>query len=220
MFSKLGYLVVSPEKAHISVPIEVTPIAKQVQDVYTFSNELSDLAYRLGTDSQGGLYCKMLSYTCDQKLNILNSKLETIIFFLTQHEEYNSNEVLGMIHKRSIPLDHILPDHSVAQPKFKQPRLSLRAWQLLNQGFQPINGIQKKSLENPDDTDNGQPNATVVDPDPTYTTKSIWDIFTGGAPATTPPPTTLTNTTVTSNTTLVDDHISWKEMHQQGVNKS
>ena len=220
MFSKLGYLVVSPEKAHISVPIEVTPIAKQVRDVYTFSNELSDLAYRLGTDSQGGLYCKMLSYTCDQKLNILNTKLETIIFFLTQHEEYNSNEVLDMIQKRSIPLNHILPDHSVAQPKFKQPRLSLRTWQLLNQGFQPINEIQKKSLESPDDTDNGQPNATVVDPDPTDTTKSIWDILTGGDPVTTPPSTTLSSTTVTPNTTLVNDHISWQELHQQDVNKS
>ena len=167
--------MVSPEVAHISVPIEVTPIAKQVRDVYKFSNELSDLAYRLGTDSQGGLYCKMLSYTCDQKLSILNNKLETIIFFLTQHEEYNSNEVLGMIQKRSIPLDHILPDHSVAQPTFKQPRLSLDTWQLLNRGFQPINGIQKKSLENPDDTNNGQPNATVVEPDPTNSTKSLLD---------------------------------------------
>ena len=81
--------------------------------------------------------------------------------------------------------------------------------------------MQKQSLENPDDTDNGQPNATVVDPDPVYTTRSLWDMLTGGAPTTTtPPPTTLINTTVTSNTTLVDDHLRWQEMHQKGVNKS
>ena len=218
--------MVSPEVAHISVPIEVTPIAKQVRDVYKFSNELSDLAYRLGTDSQGGLYCKMLSYTCDQKLSLLNNKLETIIFFLTQHEEYNSNEVLGMIQKRSIPLDHILPDHSVAQPMFEQPRLSLDTWRLLNRGFKPVPGIQKKSLVNPDDTGSGQSNTTVAEPNQTNSTMSYLaylEWLTGGAPSTTsttPPPTILANTTVAPNITLINDHISWQEMHQGSPNKS
>ena len=214
MFSRLGYLIMSPENAHISVPIEVTPIARQVQDVYRFSNELSELAVKLGTDSQGGRYCKMLSFTADQKLGILSQKLETVIFYLTEQEQYNANMVSNLLQKRSIPLEEILPNKAI-----KNPSLNRQTIQLLNQGFQPVGVTYRKAFTTPDDVDRA--NSTEVT---NSKSKSLWALFTGGAPATTPTTTTMatstTSTTTTTITNATDATISLKDLHQTGVDTS
>ena len=217
----------SSEKAHISVPIEVTPIANQLQDVFNFSNELSELAYKLGTDTQGGLYCKALSYTVDQKYRLLNAKFETIIFYLTRREEYDSSSVSSMIQKRSIPLDHILPDHAVKNPSFSRNTL-----QLLSQGFQPTGVHYRKSLETPDDEgtkpiitsappegEGAKPIITSAPPDD----EGVKTNITSGPPTTTSTTTTITTvktTTGTTNITETTTPVSWKEFYEIGVNRS
>ena len=209
MFQKLGYLITSPENAHISVPIEVTPIARQVQDVYRFSNELSELAVKLGTSTHGGRYCKMLSFTTDQKLGVLNQKLETVIFYLTEHEKYDSNMVSNLLHKRSIPLEDILPKKAIKSTSFSRQTVNL-----LNQGFQPVGVTYRKSYPTPDEVSNL---TEVTD----KKSKSLWALFTGGAPSTTTTTTTTTTmATTTTATNATDANISLKNLHQTGVDTS
>ena len=156
---QLGFVVISPEMAHISIPIEISPIAEQIQDVYDYANELSDISFRLGNDSQGGLLVKALGYTADQKLKLLSSKFETIVYFLTKQESYDASSVSDMIQKRSIPFDHILPKHAIKVPSFSQDTLAI-----LHDGFyRPPRQHQykQKSLETPDDQEQSRVESEV-----------------------------------------------------------
>ena len=230
-FSQLGFVVTSPEIAHISVPIEISPIAEQMKDILDYANQLSNISFKLGNNSQGGLMVKALSYTADQKLNLLSTKFETIVFFLTRKESYNANEVSEMVEKRSIPFDHILPRHSI-----KSPRFSRNTLQILHDGFNkpPTRTFyQRRTFETPDDqarpsnvtgsnTSNETVGDTVADP-----SQAFWKWWTQTTTTTTAKPTRMawvstpadpgsssTTTTVAPGTTLP---ISWSQMFEDGV---
>ena len=232
-FSQLGFLVTSPEIAHISVPIEISPIAEQMKDILDYANQLSNISFKLGNDSQGGLLVKALSYTADQKLNLLSSKFETIVFFLTRKESYNANEVSEMVEKRSIPIDHILPRHSIKSPSFSRNTL-----QILHDGFNKPptrNTYQRRTLKTPDDqarpsnatssnTSGETADNTVADP-----SQAFWKWWAQTTTTTTAKPTQMawvstpagpvpstTSTTAVPDTTIP---ISWSDMFEDGIDR-
>ena len=233
---QLGFLVISPEMAHISIPIEISPIAEQIQDVYDYANELSDISFRLGNDSQGGLLVKALSYTADQKLKLLSSKFETIVYFLTKQESYDASSVSDMIQKRSIPFDHILPKHAIKVPSFSRDTLAV-----LHDGFyRPPRQHQykQKSLETPDDQEQSRVESEVsrsqafwkwwlatTTPGPTTSTQMA-RVSTTAGPNTTSTTTTMasttTNTTMASTTSTTGVPDSWVRIHDlyHGVDMS
>ena len=215
--------------AHIAVPIEISPIAEQIKDVFDYASKLSDLGKKLGNDSQGGLMVKALSYSTDQKLSLLSRKFETLVFYLTKKETYNANNVEDLIHKRSIPIDHILPRHSIKAPRFSQNTLSI-----LQHGFtraQTRGHYQKKNLETPGD--NGVPNGNtgnnVDDERVASRAAAFWKWWGQTTSTTTAKPTQMawvstvgpntTTTTTTASTTAnnTSPPVSWMQMHATGV---
>ena len=217
--------------AHIAVPIEISPIAEQIKDVFDYASKLSNISYKLGNDSQGGNWVKALSYTADQKLSLLSRKFETIVFFLTKKETYNANNVEDLVNKRSIPIDHILPRHSIKTPSFSRNTLSI-----LHNGFTRAQSrYRKKNLETPDD--HGVPNNnTGTNEDDkreasrsaafwkwwAQTTSTTTDRSTQTTRVSTTAGPDLTTTTTTESTTTnntSNNPMSWMELHSKGVDK-
>ena len=210
--------------AHIAVPIEISPIAEQIKDVFDYASKLSKISYKLGNDSQAGNLVKALSYSTDQKLSLLSRKFETLVFFLTEQETYNAHNVEDLIHKRSIPIDHILSRHSIKAPSFTRNTLNI-----LQHGFtraQTRDHYQTRNLETPDV--NGVPNGNNVDDELVASrAAAFWKWWGQTTSTTTAKPTqafgpntttTTTTTSTTENTTIPP--VSWMQMHSTGVDMS
>ena len=58
------------DQAHLSIPIDITPLKEQLFQ----AQKLSDKLLKLGNDNQGGLYSKALS---------LEQKYQTVVFYYT-----------------------------------------------------------------------------------------------------------------------------------------
>ena len=129
-------MVISTDRAHVSCPIDISPIAKQLVQAHNLSSKLSQLAGTLGDNTPGGLYIKALSYSADLHYQLLNSKFETITFYLTRKQTYGASKVFEKLSGRQIPLKYILPDHII-----KQHKLS----------FNALDSFRKRHMASPDD---------------------------------------------------------------------
>ena len=212
--------------AHISIPIEISPIAEQIKDVFDYANKLSEISFKLGNDSQGGLLVKALSYSADQKLGLLSSKFETIVFFLTKKESYDASSVADMIQKRSIPIDHILPKHSIKVPSFSRNTLAI----LRNGFYKPPTEppYLRKSLDLPEDRERSSSEAEVNQSQAfwrwwtqTTTTSTTRTTQMALVSTTASPSTTSTTTTTTASTaSTTNNSMDWMRMHEKGVDMS
>ena len=102
-------MTIANDRAYISVPIELLPIAEQLLQVHIFTRKLSALCHRIGHSTQGGMQCKALSYAADFEYTKLNNKFETTNYFLTRKESYNSTNVFENILERQLSWDHLIP---------------------------------------------------------------------------------------------------------------
>ena len=92
----------------------------------------------MGDTSLGGLQLNSLSYSCDKRYQILNSHFETSSFFYSRDHEYDANLLFKRLEQRSIPIDFIIPDFTLAHPRFLKSSP--------NAVF-----LTKKALQSPDD---------------------------------------------------------------------
>ena len=121
----MGYMVISTDRAHVSVPIDILPLKSQLQQVHTIAAKLLKLAKLLGDDSPGGLYVKSLSHTADLNYQLLNNKFETIVYYYTRKQTYESSKVFHGLEKRMKTVDEIIPNNVF--DTLKQPNLSLNS---------------------------------------------------------------------------------------------
>jgi hypothetical protein len=129
-------MVISTDRAHVSVPIDILPLKSQLQQVHTIASKLCKLANRLGDDSPGGLYVKSLSHTADINYQLLNNKFETILYYYTREHTYESSKVFHCLENRMKTVDDIIPNNVF--DTIKQPNLS----------FNSV--YARKSLDSPD----------------------------------------------------------------------
>ena len=121
----MGYMVISTDRAHVSVPIDIVPLKSQLQQVHTISAKLLKLAKLLGDNTVGGLYVKSLSHTADLNYQLLNNKFETIVYYYTRKQDYGASKVFDGLEKRRKTVDEIIPN-KVFNP-LKQPNLSMNS---------------------------------------------------------------------------------------------
>ena len=138
-FQKLGYAIISNDRAHVVIPVSLKPLQKQMDRAHALCSRLRNSANQLGDDSRGGLTIKGLSYSCDSKYKVINDRFATTIFFMTQNSPYNSESVLQNLNDCTIPLHHLIPDKTFNDPNFDFSCNFLRPQYM------------KKGLETPDD---------------------------------------------------------------------
>ena len=141
-FSHMGFAVIANERAFLKVPISISPIQKQIDQAHSLCSRLRKTAKRLGDSTIGGLQLNSLSYSCDQRYQILNSHYETSSYFYSRDHTYDANVVFKRLKQRAIPIDYIIPDFTLAHPRYSQSPNSI-----------PFSKIfDKKSFASPDDT--------------------------------------------------------------------
>ena len=150
----LGYMTVAQDRAYISIPLELKPLAQQLQSVHNYTKELSKLCRTLDPSTQAARVCLALSYSGDFAFSRMNSKFETTTFFLTRDKEYGSADVFAHIAKRQQTVDHVFPESAFrASPNFIKPMTT-------------IGNRQQFSRRNLGSSDETQANVEREDSDP------------------------------------------------------
>ena len=144
-------MVISTDRAHVSVPIDIVPLKSQLQQVHTISAKLLKLAKLLGDNTVGGLYVKSLSHTADLNYQLLNNKFETIVYYYTRKQDYGASKVFDGLEKRRKTVDEIIPN-KVFNP-LKQPNLSMNS----------VRFNDRRSLNPPDTSTKTEPE--IVQPE-------------------------------------------------------
>jgi hypothetical protein len=131
-------MVISTDRAHVSVPIDIIPLKSQLQQAHAISAKLLKLSKLLGDNTVGGLYVKTLSHRADLNYQLLNNKFETIVYYYTQKKDYVASKVFDNLKNRRKTIDQIIPNHVLTYPK--QPNLSVNS----------IRFNDRRALDSPD----------------------------------------------------------------------
>ena len=145
-FSKIGFVIVANEHAFLKVPISIAPIQKQINQAHALCSRLRKSAKELGDSSIGGLQINSLSYSCDGRYKILNSKFETSTYFYSREHKYDANVVFKRLKDRAISIDYIIPDFTLKHPRFSQSSTNSLPFMLT-----------RKEMGSPDDEEPEEP---------------------------------------------------------------
>ena len=91
---------IGKDRAYVSIPLDIQPLAAQLQQVHRYTKLLSQTCQNLNTASQASRDCLALSYAADFSYSRMNSKFETTAFFLTRNQNYGYSEVFNNLTKR------------------------------------------------------------------------------------------------------------------------
>ena len=144
----MGYALISNDRAHAVIPVSIKSLQKQMDSAHALCSMMRNHANALGDDSRGGLVIKGLSYSCDHRYKTIATRFGNTVFYLSRDSPFKSDSILKRLEDRTIPLSHIIPDHTLDDPHFSRN----------NMQYSYMN--QKKSLATADEQAENQ------DPDP------------------------------------------------------
>ena len=142
----MGYALISNDRAHAVIPVSIKSLQKQMDSAHALCSMMRNHANALGDDSRGGLVIKGLSYSCDHRYKTIGTRFGTTLFYLSRETPFKSESILKRLEDRSIPLKHIIPDHTLEDPHFSRNSMQY--------GYMN----QKKALATADDQAENQDN--------------------------------------------------------------
>ena len=187
-FTEIGQGVFSSDTAHLSVPISIAPLQTTLSHIHGLANQLNRMARKFSSSKPGGPFLRTLSNYADEQYLQIEQKFQTVLYFYTRKDEYQTSTVYDTLTDRKMSMAEMVPN-PVSQPRaLPAPYIPY---------FEPVS--DRRSM--PDPTTVNPAQATLPTTTPTATTSSTTTTISPTDTTPEPPVPTTTSTTTTTTTT-------------------